>query len=381
MVLASAVAVSAQREKQRKENERHGHGQVSRKKSDAQRDLQRKPSRLSLENDHGSPANADDLPPIKDALPDNFTLLQRKGRSLPYQKLVHDNYERNSIKVFVALLIAANFVVSAVEAQMLPVKGSSAARIFGVIEVFFNTVFVIELLGNMYGNFFLAFWRSSWNIFDFIIVVISITSMIATNLPGITVLRLFRAFRVFRLFKRIRCLQQIMIGISHSIPGVRDAMVVLGMITAIWAIIGVNFFGDKAEYKDFYGNFGKAMLTHLQIMTLDSWASQIARPIIFKEGAQYIIFFVSYILINGVIMMNIVVAILLDSFITAIKSIPDGDENESEMCPDTWTWDSGEEEIFLELDEMTSKTKRLVNLLSADGHKSLINLRRAQLHN
>merc|ERR1712217_557967 len=59
-----------------------------------------------------------------------------------------------------------------------------------------------------------------------------------------------------------------------------------------------------------------------QIMTFDSWCSGIARPIILTSGVHWgisTVFFVSYVLISGLIMANVVLAILLDKFLEASK--------------------------------------------------------------
>merc|ERR1719159_1419305 len=115
---------------------------------------------------------------------------------------------------------------------------------FTVFEWFFNLLFGVELIVNMYSNFFCTFWKDSWNIFDFFIVAISWLSMLGLLQGGISVLRLFRAFRVFRLFKRVKALRQIIAGILKSLPGVFNAFVILFLVMGIWSIMGCNFFGN-----------------------------------------------------------------------------------------------------------------------------------------
>jgi hypothetical protein len=115
------------------------------------------------------------------------------------------------------------------------------------------------------------FWcgeGSGWNIFDFVIVVISLMSLMLSDLPGISVLRLFRAFRVFRLFKRIPSLRMIIEGVLASLPGVFNAFLVLGILMGIWSIMGVEFYRDKRGLMGdtevgpaCFGNFFKAMFT------------------------------------------------------------------------------------------------------------------------
>merc|ERR1712130_494393 len=61
---------------------------------------------------------------------------------------------------------------------------------------------------------------------------------------------------------------------------------------------------------------------------MDSWSSQIAREVIF--GGDYTfapIYFVSYLFVVGIVMANVVVAILLDKYLAAVKKI---NEEESE---------------------------------------------------
>jgi voltage-gated sodium channel len=105
--------------------------------------------------------------------------------------------------------------------------------------------------------------RSGWNVFDFVIVLVTLVSMSNANLPGVSVLRLFRAFRVFRLFRRIESLRIIIEGIMAALPGVGNAFVLLGLLMGIWSIIGVEFFREYADEE--FGNFLKAMFTMWQV--------------------------------------------------------------------------------------------------------------------
>jgi hypothetical protein len=147
--------------------------------------------------------------------------------------------------------------------------------------------------------------------------MISLLSLIMKDLPGISVLRLFRAFRVFRLFKRIKSLKLIIDGVLASLPGVANAFIVLGILMGIWSIMGVEFFGEASP--DEFGTFLAAMFTMWQIMTMDSWASSIARKLLFEEGMVFVggLYFISFVFIAGILMTNVVVAILLEKYLDA----------------------------------------------------------------
>jgi len=246
-----------------------------------------------------------------------------RERCLPFQDRIAAFYQSHSAQIIVAIVIFLNFLVSAIDAQLLPVEGEPLYDVLSVLEWFFNSFFLVELCFNLYAHWFLAFWADLWNVFDVAIVTISWVSMMAQKGGIISVLRLFRAFRVFRLFKRIEALRIIIVGVLRSLPGVANAFVLLGLIMGIWSIIGVNQFGGPdSEFEDLFGNFAKAMLTMFQIMTFDSWCSGVARPIILRSGVNQFVsasFFISYVLISGFIMANVVLAILLDKFLDASK--------------------------------------------------------------
>jgi voltage-gated sodium channel len=240
----------------------------------------------------------------------------RRHRTHPardkFKMLLSSFYHHNTTQIAIACLIFANFFVSAVEAQSLPLT-EEEEYIFAQLELAFNMVFLVELLMNMYAHWFLPFWSNSWNWFDFIVVFISLIAMIGDGLPGFTVLRLFRAFRVFRLFKRIPSLRKIVVGVVSAMPGVANAFVLLGLVMGIWSIMGVNFFGDDFPME--FGTFFKAMLTCFQIMTFDGWASEIARPIMLQMGGGFALYFISYVFVASIIMSNVIVAILLDKYL------------------------------------------------------------------
>lgn len=237
---------------------------------------------------------------------------------LPYQTLVRDSYMGKSAQISVAIIILLNFISESMVAQILPEDGTELHTFFMVLEGIFNTVFTFELMWNFYGSWFRLFWRSSWNIFDFTIVMISLVAMIDESLPGFTVLRLFRAFRVFRLFKRIETLRLLIERILKSLPGVLNAFVILTIIMGIWSVIGVEFFRNHMNKE--FGTFSRAMYTMFQILTLDSW-NGIARQLIYDEGMWMAsIFFVSYTFIAAMILTNIVVAILVHNFLDTHES-------------------------------------------------------------
>ena len=136
-----------------------------------------------------------------------------------FQPQAEKLYTNMKVQFFVAALIAGNFVCNIVEKWIDP-KGTEYPDVFYGMETFFNVIFAVELCVNMYAFWFCRFWRSGWNIFDFIVVAIGILSVAKVELPGpLGMLRMMRAFRVFRLFKRVKSLNKIMVSLAKAEGG------------------------------------------------------------------------------------------------------------------------------------------------------------------
>lgn len=273
-----------------------------------------------------------------------------KSKELPAQPRIKEIYNSMVIQIVVAFLILANFTFSAVEAQILPQDGSNIAGIFEIVDMIFTVLFTIELAFNFYGHFFWEFWENPWNWFDFFIVSTSLLEV----LPGSNVLRLFRAFRVIRLFKRIDSLRNIIDACILSLPDVANAFVILFLLMGVWSIMGVSFFSCKnfdsmcgvyahqGSAAQSFDTFAQAMFTMWAVLTLEGWVD-IALPLIYiKENVEVnddtfdagqtsiiaIVFFVSFYFMASIIMMNVVVAILLENYLEATHNQKKAKEKE-----------------------------------------------------
>ena len=80
--------------------------------------------------------------------------------TFPYQTAVRRAYDSPKVQIVVALLIFANFVVSAIQAQIAP---HDNPEWYVVAEWAFCLIFLGELCWNMYGSWWFLFWRSWWN--------------------------------------------------------------------------------------------------------------------------------------------------------------------------------------------------------------------------
>jgi len=268
--------------------------------------------------------------------------------ALPGQQRVKEIFNSEITQIFLTVVIFINFLVAAVEAQFCPpwmADSDDTHMIFDMIDHCFNFFFLAELLANIYGNFMVPFLRNPWNYMDGSIVVVSLATSFTSEVD-VTVLRLFRAFRraivAFRIVKllRLEWVRMVVLGVLKALPGVMNAFILLGLVMGIWSIMAVNFFSE--HHPEFFGNFAQSMLSMMQIMSFDSWSSQITRPVILQGGSWEeadkgkafigIIFFITYVFASAIIMANVVLAILIDKFLACAKDMMAEAEREKEKA-------------------------------------------------
>lgn len=277
---------------------------------------------------------------------------------VPQQELVRKAYTHPVCVWSVAAIILANFLVNIIEKEVDP-GFVLYTETWLALDAFFNIVFLIELLVNMYGygGPRALFWKNFWNVFDTIIVTVGVLLMSGAIPPEspLANLKMLRAFRVFRLFKRIKSLNKIIVALAKAIPGVANAFIIMLIFFCIYAILAVELFsgfgtdGTYITYDDdgsitvssmtargltngfeYYGTFSRALYTLFQVMTGESWSEAVARPLLFGfsndgNAVTAAIFFVSFIILTQMILVNVVVAVLLDKFVT------DEEEEEPEI--------------------------------------------------
>lgn len=101
-----------------------------------------------------------------------------------------------------------------------------------------------------------------------------------------------------------------------------NAFFLMFLVSSIYAVLSVELFGDK--FPQYFGNFSASFFTMFQMLTGDDWSS-VTREMfdVLNEGKVdpgVAFFFCSYIVGCGIILVNIVVAVLLDEFIKAVET-------------------------------------------------------------
>eukprot|EP00961_Rhodomonas_salina_P210968 2848985-Rhodomonas_salina.3 len=105
--------------------------------------------------------------------------------------------------------------------------------------------------------------EGGWNWLDLIVVSVSVTTLFVKDSAGYDVFRLFRMFRLVRILHRFKKLNRLINAISSSILPVCNTLAVLLIITAVYALVGVDLWGIRDP--EGFGRFTTAFLTMLQV--------------------------------------------------------------------------------------------------------------------
>ena len=214
--------------------------------------------------------------------------------------------ESKPVQAFIIAVIVANGVVLG-----LQTSPSIDARYGGLLQWLDGlalAVFVIELALKLFA-FGPRFFRSAWNVFDLVIVAIA---LVPASGP-LAVLRALRILRVLRLVSMMPQLRFVVEALLRAIPGIGAIGGLMLLLFYIAAVLSTSLFG--AAFPEFFGSLGRSFYTLFQIMTLESWSMGVVRPVMAQFPWAWL-FFVPFILIATFTMLNLFIAIIVNTMQT-----------------------------------------------------------------
>lgn len=213
--------------------------------------------------------------------------------------LVESTWFRNGI----LFVIIFNAIILGMETSK-PIMAAAGPLIL-FLDRLCLAIFVAELLAKFFA-YRLAFFKKGWNIFDFIIVGISL----APGSGGLSVLRALRILRLLRVISVAPSLRRVVEGFVTALPGMGSVFVLMGMMFYIGAVMATKLFGDA--FPEWFGTLGNSGYTLFQIMTLESWSMGIVRPVM--EVYPYAwAFFLPFILVTTFAVVNLLVGLIVNS--------------------------------------------------------------------
>jgi len=207
------------------------------------------------------------------------------------------------------------------------------AIVLNTLDSLILGIFVIEAVikilaeGNRPQNYF----RNPWNIFDFIIVVACLLGpVINLGADFLPVLRLARILRVLRLVSAIPKLQLLVSCLLRSLPSMFYVSILLFLLFYIYGTMAVFLFAENDPIH--FRNLQTSILSLFRVVTLEDWtdvmyinmygsenygysSNDLAKwtPISSSSPLGGAIFFVSFVLIGTMIVLNLVIGVIMNS--------------------------------------------------------------------
>lgn len=188
------------------------------------------------------------------------------------------------------------------------------------------------------------YFRDGWNVFDFLVVVLSFVPF--TDKYALVV-RLVRVLRVVRVMTVLPELRLIIATLLRTLPSMGHIVVLLGLFLYIYAVMGFYLFSQIDPVH--WGNLGASLLTLFGIMTLETWVDVMKGVLPVVPFAW--IFFVSFIVVGTFMFMNLFVAVIINNLV----------ESKNEKVPEE---DLSKEALTREMREVKSLLLRLEKRLA-----------------
>uniref|UniRef100_A0A8I3NP60 Sodium channel protein n=1 Tax=Canis lupus familiaris TaxID=9615 RepID=A0A8I3NP60_CANLF len=300
-----------------------------------------------------------------------------------FQGMVFDFVTRQVFDISIMILICLNMVTMMVETDdQSKYMTLVLSRINLVFIILFTGEFVLKLISLRYYYFTIG-----WNIFDFVVVILSIVGMFLAELiekyfvsPTLfRVIRLARIGRILRLIKGAKGIRTLLFALMMSLPALFNIGLLLFLVMFIYAIFGMSNFAyvkKEAGIDDMFNfeTFGNSMICLFQITTSAGWDGLLAPilnsappdcdPDTIHPGSSVkgdcgnpsvgIFFFVSYIIISFLVVVNMYIAVILENFSVATEESAEPlSEDDFEMFYEVWEKFDPDATQFIEFSKLS----------------------------
>jgi hypothetical protein len=227
----------------------------------------------------------------------------------------------------------------------------AAHRLYSGATLAFTYTYYIECALKLAGLGPKGYLASAWNQFDFFLVCSSLLEQFAEDflmsilpLPPmiLRMLRIARVFRILRLLKRFKTLRGLLMTMVLSFPAFANVGSLLGLACFVYAVLGVQLFyfvmpGEALDGTRNFRTFSAALLLLFQCLTGDEWSALMrdasvgpadgcdphATPSDCGSPPISIAFFTSFMLLCSMVLLNVILAVILEHFSTFANSNPD----------------------------------------------------------
>jgi voltage-gated sodium channel len=229
--------------------------------------------------------------------------LKLQPRVAAWRIALAQKVDSSGVQRFIVAVILVNSVILGLETS--PAMMARAGGLLVALDKLCLFIFLAELVAKL-AAYRGRFWRSGWNVFDFLVVAVALA-------PGAgpwAVLRSLRVLRVLRLLTVIPSLRKVVAAFLHSIPGLAGVVAVMSIFFYTAAVLATRLFGEA--FPDWFGSFPRSLYTLFQVMTLESWSMGIVRPVM-EQFPWAWAFFVPFIIIATFTILNLFIGIIVST--------------------------------------------------------------------
>ncbi|XP_015225954.1 PREDICTED: sodium channel protein type 2 subunit alpha-like [Cyprinodon variegatus] len=285
-----------------------------------------------------------------------------------FQGYIFDFVTQQAFDIIIMVLIWLNMVTMMVETED---QSKEWKETLNIINIVFIVIFSGECLLKMIALRH-YFFINGWNVFDFVVVILSIVGICLAGViekyfvsPTLfRVIRLARIGRVLRLIKSAKGIRTLLFALMMSLPALFNIGLLLFLVMFIYAIFGMSNFAHVKREKGIddlfnFETFGNSMICLFQITTSAGWDA-LLDPILNTEKngdcdplfehpgsnnvrgncgnpAVGIAFFVSYIIICFLIVVNMYIAVIIENFgVATEESTEPLSEDDFEIFYEVW---------------------------------------------
>ncbi|KAJ8010631.1 hypothetical protein DPEC_G00077080 [Dallia pectoralis] len=294
------------------------------------------------------------------------------------QGFFFDLVGKQAFDIVIMILILLNMITMMVETDE---QTAQMEYILNKINLAFIVIFSCECLVKVVA-LRCYFFTIGWNIFDLVVVILSIVGIVLADIiekyfvsPTLfRVIRLARIGRVLRLIRGAKGIRTLLFALMMSLPALFNIGLLLFLVMFIYAIFGMANFAyvkKQAGIDDMFNfeTFGNSMICLFQITTSAGWDGLLSPilnnppeecdPNLIHPGTNAkgncgnpsvgITFFVTYIIISFLIVVNMYIAIILENFSVATEESTEPlSEDDFEMFYEVWEKFDPEATQFIE---------------------------------
>ncbi|KAK3534869.1 hypothetical protein QTP86_032387, partial [Hemibagrus guttatus] len=300
------------------------------------------------------------------------------------QGFFFDLVSKQAFDITIMMLIILNMITMMLETDEHPPR---MEYILNNINLAFIVIFTTECVVKIFA-LRCYFFTVSWNIFDFVVVILSIVGIVLADIiekyfvsPTLfRVIRLARIGRVLRLIRAAKGIRTLLFALMMSLPALFNIGLLLFLVMFIYAIFGMANFAYVKKHGGIddmfnFETFGNSIICLFQITTSAGWNNLLdpilsnspeeCNPYIINTGTNIkgncgnpsvgITFFVSYIIISFLIVVNMYIAIILENFSVATEESTEPlSEDDFEMFYEVWEKFDVEATHFIEYSKLSS---------------------------